>query len=444
MAGLPGGQIPGHGMPTPGAESWGTPDDYTLSAHGDNGMPDPNSLGMGYLRGFQGMQKKTTRDGQPAKRRGPKPDSKPAQTRRQELNRQAQSRTHRERKEQYIKALELELSRLKEAYVNYTNDKTTQIQERDLVIQEQRRENNILRQVLAAHGIAYENELEARKVNMGMQVKRDASNSLSPNPMSVKPHPYQTLATGPSSTINYSPMRDTSYANGGSLSVGHSPGTATHHSSPSGPEVQEYSPYNPIKLEHQGVPDMPIGIFEKDPQLGIDFILQLEHTCRDHDEFLVRRSAASPDDDENSLYSGHALMATCPPPSHIASVPSASGGLEPTYEHKMPDASTLEALNGLLNLSAVIRDSHAIPGGQVTPVMALQCLRGHRNYQTLTRDDVIRMIESIKGNVRCYGFGAVMEDFELRDALSSIFATKPEMYEEFDEYTAGIDDDMYA
>ena len=110
----------------------------------------------------------------------------------------------------------------------------------------------------------------------------------------------------------------------------------------------------------------------------------------------------------------------------------------------MPDASTLEALNGLLNLSAVIRDSHAIPGGQVTPVMALQCLRGHRNYQTLTRDDVIRMIESIKGNVRCYGFGAVMEDFELRDALSSIFATKPEMYEEFDEYTAGIDDDMYA
>ena len=32
----------------------------------------------------------TNLDGQPAKRRGPKPDSKPAQTRRQELNRQAQ------------------------------------------------------------------------------------------------------------------------------------------------------------------------------------------------------------------------------------------------------------------------------------------------------------------------------------------------------------------
>lgn len=36
------------------------------------------------------VEPKLTRDGQPAKRRGPKPDSKPAMTRRQELNRQAQ------------------------------------------------------------------------------------------------------------------------------------------------------------------------------------------------------------------------------------------------------------------------------------------------------------------------------------------------------------------
>jgi hypothetical protein len=59
---------------------------------------------FGFLKGL--TEKKTTRglhhlqdpllgthgsaDGQPAKRRGPKPDSKPALTRRQELNRQAQ------------------------------------------------------------------------------------------------------------------------------------------------------------------------------------------------------------------------------------------------------------------------------------------------------------------------------------------------------------------
>lgn len=156
----------------------------------------------------------------------------------------------------------------------------------------------------------------------------------------------------------------------------------------------------------------------------------------------MRRSASSPDEGDEALFSGHAMMATCPPPTHIANTPAVKGGLEPTYEHKMPDASTIQALNNLLNLSHVIRNTHAIPGGEVTPVMALQCLRGHRNYHSLTRDDVLRMVDSIKESVKCYGFGAVMADFELRDALSSIFATKPETYQDFDN----IDkiDEMYA
>lgn len=100
-------------------------------------------------------------DGQAPKRRGPKPDSKPALTRRQELNRQAQryrmcsqrdnnfstdrSRTHRERKEMYIKALEQEVLRLKETF-------TSTIRERDLVAEENQR----LKQLLAQHGISYD------------------------------------------------------------------------------------------------------------------------------------------------------------------------------------------------------------------------------------------------------------------------------------------------
>lgn len=54
--------------------------------------PHPNdqndTLNLNLLKPFG--DKRLTRDGQPAKRRGPKPDSKPALTRRQELNRQAQ------------------------------------------------------------------------------------------------------------------------------------------------------------------------------------------------------------------------------------------------------------------------------------------------------------------------------------------------------------------
>ncbi|TGZ77389.1 hypothetical protein EX30DRAFT_356381 [Ascodesmis nigricans] len=82
-------------------------------------------------------------DGEKPKRRGPKPDSKPALTRRQELNRQAQ-RTHRERKERYVKSLEEEVVRLREAFVLVTKEKT-RMQD----------ENRAMRQLLDAHGISY-------------------------------------------------------------------------------------------------------------------------------------------------------------------------------------------------------------------------------------------------------------------------------------------------
>jgi hypothetical protein len=152
---------------------------------------------------------------------------------------------------------------------------------------------------------------------------------------------------------------------------------------------------------------------------------------------------SSPNTDEEAMFSGHALMASCPPPSHIESVPAQQSGLVPTYEHKAPDAASVQILNNLLNLSQSLA-GNAIPSDQVTPIMALQSLKGHRNYSSLTREDVLGMIDSIRSKVRCYGFGAVMEDFELRDALSTIFATKPETYDQLgSDYTADIDD-MYS
>jgi hypothetical protein len=87
-------------------------------------------------------------DGQPAKRRGPKPDSKPALTRRQELNRQAQ-RTHRERKELYIKALEDEVLRLKEVYTTISQDKERLSEE-----------NRQLKQMITQNGVSMAGALQ--------------------------------------------------------------------------------------------------------------------------------------------------------------------------------------------------------------------------------------------------------------------------------------------
>jgi hypothetical protein len=174
---------------------------------------------------------------------------------------------------------------------------------------------------------------------------------------------------------------------------------------------------------------------------------RLEATCRDHNEYLVRRSMDSPNDPDTAQISGHALMASVPPPSHISSTPAQGGGLVPTYPHQMPDVP-LQSLNNLLNLAKASNQLQAdgfFEGGQVTPVMALQSLRGHPHYNTLTREDIEGMIESVKNKVRCYGFGAVMEDFELRDALSSIFARHPETYErEFGNGDIAGVDDMYS
>lgn len=79
-----GGTLTGAGMP----QVYGAPlPSSTLQAPlGAADLAPPMDLSI--LKNFS--EKKVTRDGQPAKRRGPKPDSKPALTRRQELNRQAQ------------------------------------------------------------------------------------------------------------------------------------------------------------------------------------------------------------------------------------------------------------------------------------------------------------------------------------------------------------------
>ena len=135
-------------------------------------------------------------------------------------------------------------------------------------------------------------------------------------------------------------------------------------------------------------------------------------------------------------------MASCPPPSHITNTPAQNHGLIPTYPHQTAQVPP-EHLMTLLNLSRRLVEEGNIEGGQITPIMALQHLKSHSKYNALTREDVRGMIDSLNSKVRCYGFGAVMEDFELMDALSSIFATKPETYEEaFGGSNA--DDDMYS
>ena len=88
------------------------------------------------------------------------------------------------------------------------------------------------------------------------------------------------------------------------------------------------------------------------------------------------------------------------------------------YPHKTYDLPPAN-LTTLLNLSRTL-----VTEGQITPIMALQCLKDHELYHTLTRDDVKIIMETLNTKIRCYGFGACIEDFELMDCLSQVLGSK--------------------
>ncbi|KAF2157608.1 hypothetical protein K461DRAFT_21427 [Myriangium duriaei CBS 260.36] len=315
-----------------------------------------------------GTNQKQTKDGQPQKRRGPKPDSKPALTRRQELNRQAQ-RTHRERKEQYTKALENEVMRIKELY-------TGMVQERDVALAD----NNRLREMLKAHGIQVD------------------------------------LAT-PSTSYNAT-MPSYASSNGGSMSTGY------RHDSNATALSQ-----SPLNGQSRSPPQMQTGHAAQIPgtgmdydQLGIDFILTLERPCMDHMQYLVVRShnvegqpfhhpMERTDDSEHDHMSGHALMATCPPWSHVMGKP------EDRYPHQMPEVPHPE-------LMKLLEASHRLPtdGGEVTPVQAWMLIIQNERITSLSKRDIEMVQATLVSKVRCYGFGAVLEEFEVRDAVDAVLA----------------------
>ncbi|KAI1098016.1 eukaryotic translation initiation factor 3 subunit 7-domain-containing protein [Jackrogersella minutella] len=363
-----------------------------------------SSLNLNFLKSLN--DKKTTRDGNPPKRRGPKPDSKPALTRRQELNRQAQ-RTHRERKELYIKALEDEVLRLKEIYSNVSQDK-------DKLAEENRQLKTLLQQ----------NGISLGSAGAGID---DVASGLSPG-----------------------------YTSSGSISGSYAPGssntayTPPHSTSISSPNSMSVSSRGPPQGRSVSQPGQSRVDYE---QAGIDFVLTyenpddpskaLERPCMDHMPWLIERAQ-----DTSGDACGHALMASCPPEpfpelsdeipfgyahthadAHKGDHPPSNQSNQQTWELSKADLATLLNLSKKLDLD-----------GEITPVMAWGMVLSHPKLTDLKREDFERLMDDLKGKVRCYGFGAVMEEFEVRDALNAVFSSKPEMSMAFIMATTSLAD----
>ena len=163
----------------------------------------------------------------------------------------------------------------------------------------------------------------------------------------------------------------------------------------------------------------------------------------DHMQYLVVRShnpegqpfhhpMERADDADYDHMCGHALMATCPPASHIMTKPG-----EP-YPHKMPNLKMPDLMK-LLDLS-----SQLPLDGEITPVMAWMVVLRNSRVAEMTAQDFELVKTDLAAKVRCYGyvirkfqqsrhvlivcsFGAVLEEFEVRDALSNLFIAKENM-----------------
>jgi hypothetical protein len=147
-------------------------------------------------------------------------------------------------------------------------------------------------------------------------------------------------------------------------------------------------------------------------QAGIYFVLRLERPCLDH----MR------DEPESHLY-GHALMASCAPGLHPQPNSEMTSGYhsdialgKQSYSLSKPGLANLLERSWRLNLD-----------GEVTPVMAWDMILNHPRFLELRPEDFRNITEDLGGKVKCYGFGAIFEEFEVRDAIENILSTKPRL-----------------
>jgi hypothetical protein len=101
------------------------------------------------------------------------------------------------------------------------------------------------------------------------------------------------------------------------------------------------------------------------------------------------------DDAAHEHMSGHALMATSAPLSHILLRPADK------YPHQMPPALAPAALARLLHLSARLPVDRA---GEITPVMAWSVVLAHPRVALLDSRDVDALKACLSSKVRCYGY----------------------------------------
>ena len=160
------------------------------------------------------------------------------------------------------------MSRLRESYGNDTVTMRNTLDQHRSALAEMQVENEILKDILVSQGINFQAELDHRRASMAMQAQSD---SLIQGTAGSRAGSYGQLSpttlSGPSQTP---PILNRQYSNGTHSTISRpSPGLGTFHGNTMAePAISE----TVVKQDPAEISDMP-GIFERDQQLGVDFIL---------------------------------------------------------------------------------------------------------------------------------------------------------------------------
>ncbi|EGD97673.1 hypothetical protein TESG_05074 [Trichophyton tonsurans CBS 112818] len=311
--------------------------------------------------------------------------AKAAHERRRDQVRRAQ-RKHRERKEKYIKSLEQELLRLRHERESVSSD-----------INRFTSENNLLREIMRAHGIQMPlkkpRDRLAKVTVVGepgfgqrLQVSLDEGEDKIPN---FYPEGFGVSFTQKvlhkAADLFTSPQIEDQIA-------------------PDEPRPEHFNA--DLQIRPKDDPggwgyEPPVAV-QSHPyhfdstQVAVDFVLFLERCCLRH-RMLGKQG-----------FSGHAL--TLQAPLLVGTPPVLQN--QSTWEVPASEIERLLELAGALNLD-----------GEITPVQAWRLISDHPKFDKLDPAGLQRISEGLVRNIHCFGFGAILDEQTSINIIEKVYAS---------------------
>ncbi|KAH0840774.1 hypothetical protein AYO21_00575 [Fonsecaea monophora] len=351
--------------------------------------PSPNWLAK--LR--RSPQPKAAEKTKPAEGGDPEPDAK---ARRREQVRRAQ-RTHRDRKATYVKTLEAEVAKLR------ARDSAHEAQ-----LQACRHAIRRLKDLIKYHKIPLPLDLASDPQIQSPQATIELLGLPDSRTQHIRAHLPPETESGFVAPQNILTSSDLSHY--GTL---HSGSTSCSSDLFSGltisdPPTSLHAPSIYSQATSSGLPPPPpISTPMQHPQglgatqVGVDFVLALEHVCLGH-----HAAHAAADDG-----SGHELMLMSPIMWHS---PARGPSTTVSAQHHSTTAPDVTTATGLpsgtrwsvpaVELEKLLDFSDKLSlDGEITPVEAWQRVRQHPNFGDLTRDGLEALKATLLPEVQCYG-----------------------------------------